>query len=123
MVGKTKRTNISKEQIESADDLSSDSSEDNDMTSNEYEDTYNTVNGNGKKTPINKKDHFFKLNLFCFEISSSEIIRANQKCFEYFENYDIFNVISSLFVSFIFFIMFKLIDFIIRIYLNNKDNF
>ena len=119
MVGKKRRTNISREHIESGDNSSSDFSEDNDSTPNEYEETNNTMNDNIRKTPINQ-NNVFKLNLV---ISSFEIIRAVQIFFEYFKSYDIVNVISSLFVSFNFFIIFKLIDFIIRIYLNNNDKF
>ncbi len=63
------------------------------------------------------QNDFFKLNLI---ISSFDIYKTTQKLFNNIENYDIYNVSSAMFVSFAFFIMFKLIDFIICIYLNNN---
>ena len=65
------------------------------------------------------QNDFFKLNLI---ITSFDIYKTTQKIFNYIKNHDISNVLSAIFVSFAFFIMFKLIDFIISIYLNNSEN-
>jgi hypothetical protein len=63
------------------------------------------------------QNDFFKLNLI---ISSFDIYKTAQKLFNNIENNDIYDVSSAMFVSFAFFIMFKLIDFILCIYLNNN---